>query len=218
MALNYQTFKAAVAMTRTRVCLSLVLLWLLFVALPTPSVKAQQHDALKGSKQTETPTEDRTEVLAGLYEQLSKAPDKRSANFIVSTIERLWFKSDSPTVDVLMSRAVLMVQEKDFDTALEILDTVVEIAPDFSEGWNQRATVHFLKRDFQDSLSDLRRVLALDPRHFKAVNGLGLILQEMGDKASALKAFRQAIRLNPHLTETRRTIRELERDVEGQGI
>ena len=156
--------------------------------------------------------------LSNLYQQLAGAQDKQDADFISATIQRLWLKSGSETVDILMSRAIHMVQEEDLDLALEILDAVVEIAPKFSEGWNQRATVHFLKRDYEDSLGDLRRVLAIDPHHFKAVNGLGLILQELGEKSAALKAYRKALQLNPFLSETQRAIKELQRDVEGQGI
>jgi len=153
-----------------------------------------------------------------LVRRLSRTRDQQSAELIASTIEKLWLKSGSETVDILMSRAIRLVQNDEYDVALKILDAVVEIAPDYSEGWNQRATVHYLKHDLQDSLNDLRRVLALDPHHFKAVNGLGLILQELGDDKAALKAYRRALQLNPFLDETRQSVDELEREVEGQGI
>ncbi len=160
----------------------------------------------------------RAHVLSDLYEQLSRTRDQQSAELIASTIEKLWLKSGSETVDILMSRAIRLVQNDEYDVALKILDAVVEIAPDYSEGWNQRATVHYLKHDLQDSLNDLRHVLALDPHHFKAVNGLGLILQELGDDKAALRAYRRALQLNPFLDETRQSVDELEREVEGQGI
>jgi tetratricopeptide (TPR) repeat protein len=171
------------------------------------------------SPQAKSPGADkRRQALNGLYVQLSHAEDEQSAALVVSAIESLWLKSGSHTIDVLMSRAIVLVQDKEYDIALRILDTVVEIEPGFSEGWNQRATVHFLQRNMQDSFNDLRRVLALEPKHFKAVNGLGLVLEELGDKKAALKAYRQALKLNPFLGGTKRSIRELERDVEGQGI
>ena len=117
-----------------------------------------------------------------------------------------------------MTRALRMLQEKNFEVAIDILDSVVAIAPKYPEGWNQRATVFFLKRDFRRSLDDLRHVLALEPRHFKALNGLGLIMQEIGDKEAALKAFRHVLKLYPQLSETRQLEQELAREVEGQGI
>ncbi len=171
------------------------------------------------SSQGKSPEADkRRQALNGLYLQLSHAEDEQSAALVVAAIESLWLKSGSHTIDVLMSRAIVLVQDKEYDIALRILDTVVEIEPSFSEGWNQRATVHFLQRNMQDSFNDLRRVLVLEPKHFKAVNGLGLVLEELGDKKAALKAYRQALQLNPFLGGTKRSIKELERDVEGQGI
>ncbi len=161
---------------------------------------------------------DRRKILDGLYRQLSCAKDAKSSEFIATAIQNIWLKSDSDTVDILMSRASRLIQGGEFYIALNILDTVVVIAPDFTEGWNQRATAHFLKRDYRASLRDLRHVLALDPRHFRAVNGLGLILQELGDKKAALKAYRKALQLNPFLIEARRVVRDLGREVEGQGI
>ena len=183
---------------------------------PSSAAKSTQE-----SPQQQAPISEATkrrQVLNGLYLQLSHAEDEQRAAVIVSAIESLWLKSGSPTVDVLMVRAMGLVQDEEYDIALRILDTVVEIAPTFSEGWNQRATVHFLQRNVQDSFNDLRRVVVLEPSHFKAVNGLGLILQQMGDKKAALEAYRRALKLNPFLAGAKRSIKELERDVEGQGI
>ena len=117
-----------------------------------------------------------------------------------------------------MQRAIALVNTEDLDVALEILDEVVALAPDYSEGWNQRATVHFMKQDYDLSLGDLRNVLRLDPRHFKAINGLGLIMERLGDKPAALKAFRKVLEVYPQLGTTRRSVEELAHEVEGQGI
>lgn len=192
---------------------ALIVVAMLFAVAP---VKAQGKPP--GDQHATTDIGKKELVLSNLYQQLANAQDKQNAEFISAAIQRLWLKSGSETVDILMSRAVHMIQEKELDLALEILDAVVEIAPKYTEGWNQRATVHFLKRDYEDSLGDLRRVLAIEPRHYRAVNGLGLILQELGEKSAALKAYRRALQLNPFLSETKRSIKELRRDVEGQGI
>ena len=162
--------------------------------------------------------ESRKEVLADLFERLRAAADEEDAELVAEAIEKIWRRSGSDTVDLLMARAGDMVRKEQLDVALDILDSVVEIAPDYPEGWNQRATVFFMKRDFRRSLDDLRRVLALEPRHFKAINGLGLIMQELGDKEAALQAFRQVLRIYPRSGDTRQLEQELAREVEGQGI
>ena len=81
-----------------------------------------------------------------------------------------------------MERAGIAIQAKNYDLALQILSGLVEIAPDFAEGWNQLASVYFLQEDYDKAMRGLRHVLALEPHHYKAIEGLSLILREMGDK------------------------------------
>lgn len=186
-----------------------------------PIAAAEAADPAQQSRiEAEPPKSEKSrhQILAELYDSLRKASDEDSAGLIAGAIEKLWLRSGSDTVDLLMNRAIQMVNEEDLDVALKILDSVISLAPDYSEGWNQRATVHFLKKDYESSLNDLRRVLRIDPQHFKAINGLGLIMQELGDKKSALKAFRQVLKVHPHLGVARQSVEELVREVEGQGI
>ncbi|MDH3580787.1 MAG: hypothetical protein OEM91_09210 [Hyphomicrobiales bacterium] len=180
--------------------------------------QARQLDGLPVKPQVEKPQASKKELLSDLFSRLREAPDQDSAKLVAEAIDKIWMRSGSDTVDLLMTRALRMLREKDFEVAIDILDSVVAIAPQYPEGWNQRATVFFLKRDFRRSLDDLRHVLALEPRHFNALNGLGLIMQEIGDKKAALKAYRHVLKLYPQLSETRQLEQELAREVEGQGI
>lgn len=169
-------------------------------------------------EESKTPEVDRGKLLGDLYRQLIEAKDEESAKLVADAIEKLWLSSGSDTVDLLMGRALKSVEEDDHDVALRILDAVVAIAPSYAEGWNQRATVFYLKRDYRRSLNDLRQVLALDPNHFKAINGLALIMQEFGDKKAALEALRRGLKVHPFLGGAKQSEKELSRDVEGQGI
>jgi tetratricopeptide (TPR) repeat protein len=117
-----------------------------------------------------------------------------------------------------MNRAGVLMRDKDQDVALKILNSVIEMAPSYTEGWSRRAALYFVKKDFAKSLDDLRHALALDPKHFKAIQGLGMLMQELGDKKAALKAFRHALKVHPNLEELRQAEQELAREVEGQGI
>lgn len=169
-------------------------------------------------KQEPNGVADRKELLSELYQRLSKSEDADSAVIVASAIEKLWRRSGSDTVDLLMNRVGKLMAGKDLDVALQILNSVIEIAPDYSEGWNRRAAVFFVQKDFGKSLENLRHALALDPSHYKAIQGLGLIMQELGDKRAALKAFRHALKVYPHMDDVRQTEQELAREVEGQGI
>lgn len=170
-----------------------------------------------GSLLPSTP-EERERILSNLYAHLATAETEERAKEVSQTIERLWLYSGSDTINLLMDRAQKAVGEKNYDLALRFLDNIVVLAPDYAEGWNRRAYVYFLKNDVQRSLGDLRRVLALEPNHFKALEGLAQILREIGQKKAALQVFKQLLAVNPYYSGARQAVDELSRDVDGQGI
>ena len=161
---------------------------------------------------------ERKALLTRLYARLKKAADEEAAKPIILAIEKLWLVSGSDTIDFLMQNALTAVGEEDLDVARELLDRVIELRPNYTEAWNKRAMIFFMKEDFTRTIEDLHRVLAMDPNHFQAIQGLALVMQEIGDKKSALRAFRALLRVHPNLESARRAAQELEREVEGQGI
>jgi tetratricopeptide (TPR) repeat protein len=104
------------------------------------------------------------------------------------------------------------------DVALKLLDAVVKLRPDYIEAWNRRATLHYLKNDYTHSLEDIEQVLVREPRHFGALAGLGMIMQEIGDEKRALDAFRKALAINPHLEKVPERVKLLTEKVEGRDI
>jgi tetratricopeptide (TPR) repeat protein len=171
----------------------------------------------RGSALPKTPAE-REKMLSDLYALLATAEDENGAKAVAEAIERVWQHSGSPTIDLLMERAMHAVADEKLDMAIELLDYVVSLAPDFTEGWNRRAYAYFVKNDVEHALGDLRRALALDPNHFKALEGLAQIMREIGEKKAALKAYRQLLSVHPYWPGAQQAIEELERDVDGQGI
>ena len=160
---------------------------------------------------------DPEEVLDRLFAQLRQADSKEMAAVLENAIQAMWLRSGSPTADVLMKQAGTAIEAKSFGPALAILDTVVELYPDYAEGWNRRATAHFLRGDYTSSLSDIEQVLALEPRHYGALSGLGAIEKERGNGRAALRALRRAKLVNPNLDSIDDRIRELEQEYD-QGI
>jgi tetratricopeptide (TPR) repeat protein len=181
-------------------------------AAPPPAEKRVLAPSLP-----KTPAE-RDTVLSELYSQLAASGDEDAAKSVAENIERVWLHSGSPTVDLLFGRAMLAVAEKDYPKALTFLDHVVEQAPDFTEGWSRRAFVHFQLNDVTLAVGDLRRALALDPNHFKALDGLAQVLRDIGEKRAALQVFRRLNDVHPYWSGTEQAIEELSREVEGQGI
>lgn len=164
-----------------------------------------------------TPAE-RDRILSDLYALLATAESETAAKAIAEGIERVWIYSGSPTVDLLLGRATKAVTEKNYDSALKFLDHVLEQAPDFTEGWNRRAYVHFQRNELALALGDLRRTLALDPNHFKALDGLSQVLREIGHKKAALSVLERLQEVHPYWPGTAQAIEEIAREVEGQGI
>lgn len=161
---------------------------------------------------------ERGRLLDSLFARLQAAQSADGAKVLEQAVWTLWMQSGSPTVDLLMGQVDKAVEDSRYDAALGILDAVVDIAPDYPEGWNKRATVNFLLKNYKDALADIDRALTLEPRHFGALSGRGIILRELGDRDGALKAFRQALEIHPFLPAARNAVRTLGPEVEGQPI
>jgi tetratricopeptide (TPR) repeat protein len=161
---------------------------------------------------------DRTKNLDFLFEALKAAPDADSAKLVENRIWALWFASGSDTADLLMNRIKSASDEKDTKLALRLLDAVIDLKPDYVEAWNRRATLYFANKEYGKSLADIRQVLAREPRHFGALTGLGVIMQELGEDKLALEAFRRALAVNPHLQKIPEFVKTLTEKVEGRDI
>ncbi|MGE0564508.1 MAG: tetratricopeptide repeat protein [Pseudolabrys sp.] len=161
---------------------------------------------------------DPTKNLDFLFEALKVAPDDSTAKAIEQRIWALWFASKSDTADLLMTRAREALEAKDTELSLKLLDAIVAIKPDYVEAWNRRATLHFMQKDYGKSLADIAQVLRLEPRHFGALSGLGMILREVGDDKRALEAFRRAVEVHPRIERLPDMIKKLQETVEGRDI
>jgi tetratricopeptide (TPR) repeat protein len=160
--------------------------------------------------------EERAKLLDELYARLATAEDEQVANRIATAIERVWLTPGSDTVALLIERARRAVGEKQHDLALSLLDRASRLAPDYPEVFNNRAAVHFARNNLKASVGDLRRVLALEPNHFKALETLGQIFKESGSKKAALEVYRKLHQVHPHMSGVKSALDELEREVNGQ--
>lgn len=161
---------------------------------------------------------DRVHGLDFLFGALKAAPDEDSAKHVEARIWALWSQTSSDTTALLMQRAKAATDAKQLDVALKLLDAVIKLHPDYVEGWNRRATLYYMQNDYQHSLEDIEQVLVREPRHFGALAGLGLIMQELGDDKRALDAFRKALAINPHIEHIPDLVKTLTEKVEGRDI
>lgn len=154
---------------------------------------------------------ERARALDALFKGLRTARSDDEAGEVVGRIWETWTRSGRPDVDRLMEEGIGYLSIRQLDAAHDRFTEAIGAAPDFAEAWNKRATVLFLMNEHEQSLADIEKVLALEPRHFGALAGRGMIHAHAGRWREALDAYSQALAVNPHLKERETIIPELER-------
>jgi len=161
---------------------------------------------------------DRIKNLDFLFGALKAAPDDSIAKAIEERIWALWVVSRSDTANLLMTRVKTAIEAKELELAIKLLDSIVKIKPDYVEAWNRRATIYYMKKDYGHALADIRQVLKREPRHFGALAGFGLILQDIGDDRQALEVYRRALALYPRMERIPDLVKTLQEKIEGRDI
>jgi tetratricopeptide (TPR) repeat protein len=156
--------------------------------------------------------------LDDLFAELKRSSNEQAAARIASRIEREWMRSGSRSIDLMMQWSANAMQARQFDVALDFLDQVVTLSPDYAEGWNRRATVHFMMDDYAKSMADIDRTLRLEPRHFGALSGMARILESTGAKEQALHAYERALDVYPMMRSAQDRVGTLSEELAGQGI
>lgn len=160
----------------------------------------------------------RRKATDDLLGRLAKTEDPTAAKRVAAAVQALWLRSGSDTVDLLTSRAGEAQRAQKLDVAIKLMDEVVGQRPDFVEGWNRRATLRYLAKDFDEAMADIHEVLIREPRHFGAWIGLGRILADSGYDAKALAAYRKALEVYPAVEGLKKQVDDLALKVEGQPI
>jgi tetratricopeptide (TPR) repeat protein len=156
--------------------------------------------------------------LDQLFSDLKRERNEKAAERIAGSIWSEWFQSGSASIDLMMQWSQKAVEEKKFDVALDFLDQVVTLQPAYAEGWNRRATVHFMMNNFGKSMSDIDRTLQLEPRHFGALSGLAQIMAVTGHKQSALEAWQRVLGIYPMMRSAQDQVGTLSEELAGEGI
>lgn len=157
-------------------------------------------------------------ALDALFAELKAAKDLVEAQQVEFRIWDAWVKSGDAEIDKLVGLAIAGMQEGNHADALAVLDVVVAKKPDYAEGWNKRATVLYLMGELDRSIADIRQVLLLEPRHFGAISGLGLIEVAKGDPKGAIEAYRKVIEIYPMNATAKQSIESLEKVIEGEPL
>ena len=184
-----------------------------------PEPPKSRAEALAALKNADTATRAEAVVWIANRGSMADAPLlherlRDESAFVRDFAERglwlLWTRSGDAGIDALMAKATEEMQAGRYAEAIVLLDQIVKTKPDFAEGWNRRATVHYLAGDLQKSIADCAEVLKRNPGHFGALSGLGQIYLQLEDDAKALDAFRRALEVNPNMVGVEMNVRMLE--------
>ncbi len=187
--------------------------------LPAPAPGAPPAPGAQGAPQAgpgaaaeatpQRPPLTREQQLEALFAALKVAPNQQAATNVERRISAIWLKSGSDTIDLLTKWADNAIEAKNYPLALDYLDRIISLKPDFIEGWDKRANTYFVMGEYGRALADIEKVLALEPRHFGALAGLGTIMRSIGQEGKALIAYRKALEIDPYLESVKDAITQL---------
>src|SRR6185437_6581890 len=156
--------------------------------------------------------------LKGLFENLRTAASPKAAAGVESQIWEIWAKSGDASLDQVFEVGSRAMAIGDTNTALTIFDAIVQKAPNFAEGWNKRATIYYMMGNYEASLADINRTLELEPHHFGALAGLGLVNIGLDRDEAALDAFERVLKVDPQSQSAKVNIEIVKQRIKDKSI
>ncbi len=158
------------------------------------------------------------EPLDALFDKLHETENPIEARQIERKIWEAWGVSGSDTLDSLLQSGIQLMNQGELQRADQVFTAMIELKGDFAEAYNKRATVRFMAGDYAGSVADVERTLRLEPRHFGALAGLGLIMERVDNLPEALRAYRRAMAVNPHLADMANKLKEVRRKLDAKEL
>jgi len=158
------------------------------------------------------------ENLDPLFRELANAEHIMTAQQIEREIWRTWLEAGDEDVDQELKAGMADMSSGRLEKAIRHFTRVTEMAPEFAEGWNKRATAYYYNGELGKSMADIQKTLNLEPRHFGAISGMGLIFLKQGDERAALDAFRRVLDIHPMSPSAQEQVERLSEKLEGHGI
>jgi tetratricopeptide (TPR) repeat protein len=151
--------------------------------------------------------------LNELFATLSSSSDMTTIRSTENEIWEIWFAHPSNDVEQLMQMGVARMNGNRQPEAMLIFNQLIGSFPSYAEAWNRRATLHYVLGNFEESISDIENVLSLEPRHFGALSGLGLVYLQMNQLAKAKQAFEALIEVHPNSPNARENLKKISEDL-----
>ncbi|KRA00426.1 hypothetical protein ASD64_02375 [Mesorhizobium sp. Root157] len=188
----------------------------LLAATPMSQAADKAVPGEPGAKSTAAETHEQR--LDRLFGELKRERNEKIATHISQRIWQEWAQSGSASVELMMQWSQKAIETKKFDVALDFLDQVVTLQPTYAEGWNRRATVHYMMKNYGKSMADIDRTLQLEPRHFGALSGLAQIMMDTDRKEAALRAWQRVLDIYPMLRNAQNQVSAISEELAGESI
>ena len=189
---------------------------LLTAILPLATFAQDNGPVVDEETLSEALPQSKSERLDSYFADLRHISDPVAAKRVADRIWAEWTNSGSATANQLMEWANEAMRDKRYFTALDLLDQVTMLMPDYAEGWNRRATLHFVMNNYEKSMADISRVLELEPRHFGALMGMGSILLAADHKEAALDVYMKVLEIYPAMRDAQEKVGELSDELAGE--
>lgn len=147
-------------------------------------------------------------ALDGLFEKLRAAPTLEAGRAIDRDIWQAWLRHEDDRTESLLTLGAAAMNRGRIDVAMGAFNDAIKRHPDFAEAWNKRATLKFFTGDLEGSVADCAHVLKLEPRHYGALSGLGMIYMQLEDWEGAIRWIEAALEINPHMPGARAVLAE----------
>jgi tetratricopeptide (TPR) repeat protein len=174
--------------------------------------------ALAGAPATPSAATAQKARLDKLFADLKRERNDKAAERIAGNIWREWSDSGSASINLMMLWSQKAMEARKFGVALDFLDQVVTLDPTYAEGWNRRATVHYMMKSYGKSMADIDRTLRLEPRHFGALSGLAQIMADTDHKQAALDAWQRVLAVYPMMRSAQQQVSTLSEELAGERI
>ena len=140
--------------------------------------------------------------LNNLFKKLNETENQDEIRDLISDIWNIWYEVDDPKVIEYFEKGIPAMNLRNYPLAIRFFNNLIEEDPNFAEGWNKRATVHFMMGNFDQSMQDIIKTLELEPRHFGALDGMGLIFIHQGQFQQAIDVYDKMLEIFPFSVKT----------------
>lgn len=147
--------------------------------------------------------------LDQLFDMLKQTADIQVIRSTENRIWEIWLQHSNSDVEDLMQMGTERMNSRLYSEALLIFSRIIENFPDYAEAWNKRATLYYIAGNHDASIADIEKVLALEPRHFGALSGLGLVYIQREELGKAKQAFEDLIAVHPNSPNARQNLQSV---------